>query len=1456
MVGGVTLFRGSRAVVVTGRSAHTDAAGHTTDGVKTAETGLTADRTEDSPAVDHTADPSGPSAATEPVIGRSDVGVGVAIVAVAVVVTFARHRGWLLADNVNNFWSGAAEVLRRHGEAWDPSRGLGRSNPDFAPIPYALTSLLDGLGLPTWTVQRLWFAILLGAAGVGCQLFVRSLAPGRYPAHLAAGLVYMANPYVAGYFTPSFLFLHYALAPFAAWSLWRGLTTDRPWRWAAVFALVVAVPGSLNPPALVFALAPLTVLVVGAAAVGDTTLSRATGWFARAGLLTLGLMLPAYVQTRAGSSALVANLAATESLADVTQSSSWSESIRGMGNWGLYWGPNGEYLRADIIALIDTPFVVAATFAAPFVALATLWRARWRHAWTMAAMAAAGLILMVGAYPLADPTPWGRLWRSLLESSPAAFGLRSTYKAGPAMELAIACLVGVGLDRLLRHAWTTMAPRRSTNGPTDNEAQLSRRRVLGVVGLVAVVVTLVTAASPMLGGSVFERSRRSRDVPEYHAQAADWLNHQDDDLRVLIVPSAVDEQYRWGNPGYDIFDTELDRTYVVRSPIATATADANDILDAVLASIEAGPVEPDLLAEALRRLGIGYVLIRNDLDWSRAGAHRPAEFDWLRTSPALQAIAAFGRVGQHVTDPPEQSEAATREERLRPVEVFRVPSVTSIARVAPAGGAVLVSGDGEGWLESIRTGLVAPDQVVTFTAASPSVLLDDLEDGASVVVTDTNRRRQELYGFVRSHTLDAADDRSGVGDLFGVPGSQTVARIAGAAITERPLNKGFGISPQSRPTAASDGDLDTAWLTGGLVARTGQVLRIDLDQPSAVDTIRIWGHLPFSSESRRVGQVEVRTDRGSLGSVPLLPLSDGSASFGEVTVLDDLRWVEIELQTAVGADLSPIGLSEVEIGDLQLREVVDVPDDLFRAAERSTDLAAALAEAPISYEFTRLGPIEDPEEPDLVRGFRASGARDYELSGGLRVDERTTDDILHDLLPAGPVVATSADRYASDPMNAALFAVDGRRNTAFAGPSFGVVALDLTFPERVVTRVDVELEYGASSALPSVVTVESDGRTSSNLVVEPSECDRSVCTQTLSLDVPERGPGRATDQVRIELRRSDRSTNPTLFGRPFRVVEVRFDGQANPIGELSTDCVDGLVTLDEASVPVRISGDYDSFVRDRTLSVESCAQLSIDEGQHLVADGSGIVFDQLRLTSGTPRPSLPTGSTVTTLHRGATSASFEVDAAEPTTVVTGWSYDDRWTADWNGRSVPTWSADGLLAVDVQGSGVLELRLPHVGLSIALLVYSATCFALLGLIVFGGPCRPMITGERSHSSVVRAVIVGGGVVAGFAVGSAAGALLVVIACVVDRRLSSEMDRALALGATVVVGLAALATVPPFGPSTSVVFVDYASKRSLANALVQVATVLVVAGVTVVWRRSTMAQFQVSTSRKTGTRSTQR
>lgn len=878
----------------------------------------------------------------------------------ALVAMFTSSPGWYVTDNrFEQFWA-PGRVLARFPSLWDSSRSLGGPRGELTLLYSGVLGLLRGLGAGPAIAERLWHAALVTTGGLGMVAFLRAFRPRFGSEHAIAGVFYAFNPFSAVFLVPSGLYLHYALAPWLLVTVVKGMTSDQPWPWAAAFALLVWTSGTLDPPGLVYSLVlilPVTFYLV--AVERRCRWPSVVAWLARAGALVLVVSAAVVVQVVYASASLSARLFGTESVEAVHATSSWSESWRGMGFWPSYFPESGALLRPQHAAYLDNPLIVLATFMPAAVAVIVLGWSRWKPRVLLAGLALVSLVLMVGPFPTRRPPPVGHLLLSLYRWVPSLTALRTSYKAGAGLAMGLAALLGVAVATVsVGRRWAWPAP----------------AAALALIGVVSF---------PFWTGRVYSPDDRMRGVPTYWTEALRWVDAQSDGRRALVLPGSSNTRYRWGSPGDDIFDALLDRPHLVYTSLPASTALAFDLERAIDERSTSGDYQPGTLAPVARRLGVGWVLIRNDLAWERIGRPRPDALEALRRDPDLERVASFGRQGLNVVARGDDSLASRREAVLPPVEIYRVKNPEEPVRTLAVVDPITVSGNGDAWFQLAAEGLLDRRRALRYSGAmDDDELADALEGGAPVVVTDTNRRHDEgvtRFGDVSSYTLSEGEDMGRPAqDLFARAGSQSVASFADAtAITSIPTASGDALSlPGNRPANAFDDDAATSWSTGALEDPVGRRLHVIFKEPETVSTVEVVA-APRGPGGRAVTGASLAFSDGS--SVPL-DLRSGRSSARlaprQTTTLD------LRIDSVAGQGQGPVGFSEVKVAGLDLAERIQLPDDVFRAGERDRRVANGLGAAHVSYLFQRQpGGAPAGFERSFRRRFRTSGTRPYLLTG-------------------------------------------------------------------------------------------------------------------------------------------------------------------------------------------------------------------------------------------------------------------------------------------------------------------------------------------------------------------------------------------------------------------------------------------------------------------------------------------
>ncbi len=605
----------------------------------------------------------------------------------AYVPVFRSSPGEVAADTKQYLYLDPTRMLGRAVSMWDPNIGMGTVTHQnigylFPMGPYYW--LLDQLGIPDWVAQRFWLGSLLLAAGVGVLYLLRTFGL-RGPGIVVAALAYMLTPYTLDYAARiSVLLMPWAALPWMI-GLMRKALKDGGWRYPAIFALVVQLVGGVNATALLFAgVGPALWIVYSWLVAREVQWRRALSVAARTGVLTIATSLwwIAGLAIQGGYGLDI--LKYTETVEAVARTSTPNEIMRGLGYWFFYGqdrlGPwieaSSNYTQRPVVIIAGYTLVALALLAAGFV--------RWRHKVFFVALFGVGVVIAVGAHPYGSPTPLGAVFKAFATGSTAGLAMRSTARAVPLVVLATAVLLGVGTNAvytaLRRNARPALA--------------------FGSVGL---VVALLLINFPALFDGTFygKNLQRPEDVPQYWRDAAAALDAGDNTTRVLELPGADFASYRWGNTVDPVTPGLMDRPYVARELIPWGGPATANLLNALDNRVQERTLDPAGFAPIARRMGVGDVVLRNDLQYERYNLVPPRELDREFASvPGLGAAVGFGTPAPNATGRPHQDETTLRapanEAPAAPVVVYPVSDPTPISRSESTHNALMIAGDGDG----------------------------------------------------------------------------------------------------------------------------------------------------------------------------------------------------------------------------------------------------------------------------------------------------------------------------------------------------------------------------------------------------------------------------------------------------------------------------------------------------------------------------------------------------------------------------------------------------------------------------------------------------------------------------------------------------------------------------------------------------------------------------------------
>lgn len=1240
---------------------------------------------------------------------RSALGY-VLLALLAYVPPLLTARGQIGADTKQYLYLDPGRLLSRSVSMWDPHVGMGTVT--HQTIGYAFPMgpyywVLDKLGSPAWISQRLWLGSLLFAAALGMLYLLRTFGL-RGPGMVIAALAYMCTPYVLDYAARiSVLLMPWAALPWLIAVTRKALRT-KSWRYPAIFALIIQLVGGVNATALIYAgVGPVLWILYTWLVTREVDMRRALGTAVRIGALTLLTSLWWISGLRMQGAYGLDVLKYSETVKAVALTSIPNEVLRGLGYWFFYGqdrlGPwieaARDYTQHEYVIAAGYTLVVCSLLAAAFL--------RWRHRVFFVLLLFVGVVIAVGAHPYDTPTPLGALIKKFQTSSTAGLALRSTGRAAPLVVLSLAVLFGIAANSAY---WWLRA----------------RGRNLLAYSIPVVAGLLIFLNFPALVDGTFygKNLQRPEKLPSYWTSAIAALDKGDHQTRILEEPGADFASYTWGNTVDPITPGLTDRPYVARELIPYGTPGTADLLNAIDRRLQVGVADPDALVPLWRRMGVGDVVARNDINYERYDLVRPRDLAAvLNAAPGLQRGQGYGPPSPF--DLPsgysdEVSLATPASARaVAPVVVYHVSDPTQIVRGESTQQALMVSGDGEGLVDVAGVGLLDGTGVIRYSASYPNADALRKQTGAGdlLVVTDNNRLRARKWttvtqtvGFTEEANAADAPMTADPGDarLDVFPGEQPSALTTTDQVgVKRVVATAYGNTntywPEDRPAMAIDGDVTTAWRTQGFGDARGQRLQIDFDGSITTDRVNLVQPLS-GNPNRWITDVKLKVDGGNALPVHLGPASRTAA--GQTVTFPKRRFRSLSITIVQTNDHrpnlfgqeDPVGFAEIRLRDegavqnVHVAEFVQMPTDLVDA------LGAASSSHPLVYVMNRdaIRPVPPRTQPELSmnREFSVPTTRTFTLTGNATVSPDAREDVL-DTLFAGSGTSTSAATTAVsngfldgclDCRAAAAF--DGNPATAWQtkfDAATGAWAQVETPDALRFDRLDLAVVADGRHSVPTEIRLDVDGQT--RILDVPPIADSATPGAVTTIPLrfaPVRGK-----KIRFTVT-AVREQRTRIFGtgrtrvEPVAVAEFGVPGvKVPPVGKgtVDTGCRSDLLAIDGRLFPIRITGAVAAADKPLALTVSPCrAPIELSAGTHVLttAQGNhaGFSIDRIALASDTKNAPLTVGkghvkvvtpvaapATVSVTHNGATNVRAHVTgASEPFWLVLGQSRSPGWHA--------------------------------------------------------------------------------------------------------------------------------------------------------------------------------------------------
>lgn len=1033
-------------------------------------------------------------------------------------LAFAQDPGFVVADTKYDLIGDPVDFLARSLHLWDAEGAFGQlQNQAYGYLwPMGSFFVLGWLAeIPAWAVQRLWQGLVLAVAFAGTARVSRELGVRSDLAALVAGFAFALSPRMISTIGPiSIEAWPSAVAPWVLLALVRGSKTGSPRRAAAWAAVAVAMVGGVNAAAT-FAVIPLGVVWVLTRKPGPRRRALMLWWPLFTLLGTLWWLVPLFVMGAYSPPFL--DFIETSSV--TTFPTTLFDALRGTSNWV-------PYVDADSRAgndLITSSYLALVSGAVLVFGLVGLLDRRTPHRAFLSIGLTVGMVMVTAGH---TGSVHGFLAEPLAELLDGVLSpLRNVHKFDPVIRLPLVLGLAFVVDRALE-SWTHL--RAAGTGPSA----MARLNIAAFVGMVLAVVA--GASLPALQGRL-EPARATLEVPDYWAQTADWLAQNSEGGTALVVPGKPFADYLWGELQDEPLQHLADSRWAVRNVIPLTPPGNIRWLDGVEDRLAQGDGSAGLTAY-LRRAGVEFLVVRNDLQRSTDTPDPVLVHQAIAQSPGLSLVTSFG--------PPVGGRAHLRAEGTRivinggwqaeypAVEIYAVPGVSAAAASGPP---PLVAGGPEDLVDLEDLGVLDGE---------PTVLAVDYEEDApppgAVVLTDGLRARERAFarvhdgvspvltpGDVRRSQNPARDYLLDDDDRWSTTGRLTGARAVSASSSTSDGATSGGAIRGELPYAALDGSPDTAWVSRSGEGRTWWELL--LDRPRELRSITLVG----GAEAAENQVVRVRTAAGVSETVDLGP---GERRPVTLPVGDPVNAVRVEAASKSGN--GRLTLAEVEIPGVQVTRTLVLPQLPADWGDPDTVVLRADRDArngcvEVGFDVRCVEDRQRPEEEGtgMSRAFTLADYGQFEADITVAARAGTA---LDDLVLDGQLVDIAASSVAvSDARASAVSAIDGDRGTTWLA-SLNDEAPDLLLSwlkPRRIEALDLRLDHDAAARRPTQVRLSwPDG--------------------SRELRVPRKGFGRfppvLTDQLRIEVVATapvkDLRLDQEVRDVPVGVSEVRIRG--------------------------------------------------------------------------------------------------------------------------------------------------------------------------------------------------------------------------------------------------------------------------------------------------------------------------
>ncbi|WP_162891158.1 DUF3367 domain-containing protein [Aeromicrobium sp. A1-2] len=647
-------------------------------------------------------------------------------------VAFVQSPGRIVTDTKLDLAVDPGGFLARSMHLWDGLGAFGQVQNQAYGYLFPMGSFFwvgDLLTLPPWVVQRLWWSVVLIVAFLGFVKLCSALNLGAPWVRVLGGFAFALSPRFLTVIGPSSIELWpSAVAPWVLVPLVIGLRRGSPRRMAAMSAVAVACIGGVNAAAT-FAVIPLGALWLLLAAPSPRRKQLMLWWPLSVLLATAWWLVPLFLLGRYSPPFLDY----IESAANTTIATDLFDTVRGTSNWLPYID---SYANAGNL-LLTQPVLIANGLVVLTLGVLGLARRDLPHRQFLVGGLFVGVLMVSMGHVGAVSGIGSEAVQHLLDGVLAP--LRNTHKFDVVLRLPL--VLG------LVHAVSVLV--RDPKSPYGPSAVRATATGMGVAVLASVAV--LGATVPAWTAALANRASFT-EVPGYWKDTADWLGSHPNGT-ALLAPATPFGDYVWGKTGDEPMQPLATTPWAVRNLIPLAPGGNIEMLDTISRRFATGQGSEGF-GDFLRRAGIGYVVVRNDIKRDQDVVDPALVYATLTSTPGVRSVK---RLGPLVGGGPTLTNDAGKEvfvnggrQVSRPaVEVFEIGDVRSGVTAQDRAGTPVVVGSTDSLLSLDDAGTTANGSTIFAQDADPKKRPEHL------ILTDGIRRQEASFGSV-NHSRSAS----------------------------------------------------------------------------------------------------------------------------------------------------------------------------------------------------------------------------------------------------------------------------------------------------------------------------------------------------------------------------------------------------------------------------------------------------------------------------------------------------------------------------------------------------------------------------------------------------------------------------------------------------------------------------------------------------------------------------